>query len=48
MKKLFLGVMALLSLVLMPFNVLADDKVTVYLFRGNECQHCEESLEYIN
>lgn len=48
MKKLFLGVMALLSLVLMPFNVLADDKVTVYLFRGNECPHCEEALEYIN
>lgn len=30
-------------------NVKADNKdVTIYLFRGNTCNHCEEALDYIS
>ncbi len=48
MKKLFLTIMVVLSLVLLPKEVYAKNKVTVYIFRGYDCPHCEEALENIN
>lgn len=56
MKKLFLGALIALSLTIMPnvkaiseddLPVITDhEKVTVYLFRGNNCIHCHHFLEY--
>jgi len=48
MKKFLLGVILLLSLIILPKEVLASDKVTIYIFRGSTCNHCEEALNYIN
>ena len=54
MKKVFLGILVALSLLIMP-NVQADDdlptitdheKVTVYLFRSSGCGHCQDFIEY--
>lgn len=37
------------SLIVLPTTVKAEsEKITVYLFRGKTCSHCEEALEYIN
>ena len=46
MKKIILGIIMALF-VLIPTNVLAKDKVTVYMFRGGDCPHCEEAISYI-
>ena len=35
-------------MVFLPKNVFASDTITVYLFRGETCSHCEDALEYIN
>lgn len=37
-------------LIIAPIKVQAkeSEKVTIYLFRGYNCAHCEEALEYIN
>ncbi|MCM1052753.1 MAG: hypothetical protein NC483_02080 [Ruminococcus sp.] len=48
MKKLFLTIMVVLCLILLPKEVYAKNKVTVYIFRGYDCPHCEEALEAIN
>lgn len=48
MKKILLGVVLVLSFVLLPSKVYASDTVTVYIFRGETCSHCEEALTYIN
>lgn len=54
MKKVFLGILVALSLLIMP-NVQADDdlptitdheKVIVYLFRSSGCGHCQDFIEY--
>lgn len=54
MKKVFLGILVALSLLIMS-NVQADDdlptitdheKVTVYLFRSSGCGHCQDFIEY--
>lgn len=57
MKKLFIGAIVALCLVIMP-NVQAaegdlpeptdHEKVTVYLFRSNSCGHCHDFLEYFS
>lgn len=39
---LLIGIIILAS----PVNVLA--KVNIYFFRGYDCPHCEEALEYLN
>lgn len=41
----------LLLLVLVPIfgvNAESNDKVNVYIFRGEGCPHCEEALEYFD
>lgn len=48
MKKIVLGLLVLFSFICLPYTVKASDKVTVYLFRGEDCPHCEEALEYMN
>ena len=48
MKKFLLGVILVLSFIIIPKDVLASDKVTVYIFRGSTCNHCEDALNYIN
>ena len=46
MKKIItLIIMGILLLV--PNAVLAKEKITIYFFRGDECPHCEEALDYI-
>ncbi len=32
----------------MPKDVSAKNKVTIYVFRGSTCNHCEEALTYLN
>lgn len=47
MKKILMILVVLVMEV--PMMVKAADKdVTIYLFRGNTCAHCEEALDYIS
>ena len=47
MKKiLFSALMAVF--LLLPFTARAEEKVKVYIFRGEGCPHCEEALEFFN
>ena len=55
MKKLSVFIILLLTIIVMPFVVNADDEVTtseennkvnVYLFRGEGCPHCQEAEEW--
>ena len=54
MKKVFLGFLVAISLLVMPnvsatedLPVITDhEKVTVYLFRSSTCGHCHDFLEY--
>jgi len=48
MKKILLGLTILLTLTIGLDNVNASSKVTVYLFRGSTCEHCESALEYMD
>lgn len=48
MKKVLLTMLMVISLFFMPQKALASNKVTIYLFRGDTCIHCEDALEYIN
>ena len=48
MKKFLFILLMMISLVILPQEVLAADKITVYLFRGDTCIHCEDALEYLN
>lgn len=45
MKKLINITLIVLCLII-PLPVKAESVVTIYLFRGATCSHCEESLEY--
>lgn len=48
MKKFLLGVLLALG-IFIPTRVYAGEKeVTIYLFRGSTCEHCEAALTYIN
>lgn len=49
MKKFLLSLLLALTII-MPSNVFAEsnNKITIYLFRGARCGHCESALEYIN
>ena len=47
LKKLV--VMLLLAIVILPINkVQANEKIKVYMFRGEGCPHCEEALEFFD
>ena len=50
MKKIFILFGLVLSLFVLPISVYAeeDNTITVYLFRGATCAHCEDALEYIS
>ncbi len=49
MKRFLLIILLVMSLVLIPKNAYAESKkVTIYFFRGQTCEHCEEALNYIN
>ena len=48
MKKIFMGILVLFVFICMPNIVQAKEDVTIYLFRGNTCEHCEAALTYIN
>lgn len=50
MKKVLILFGLVLSLFVLPISVYAeeDSTITVYLFRGAACQHCEDALEYIS
>lgn len=45
MKKLIL---IITFLILIPLNVLANEKVNIYVFHNYNCPHCQEALEYFN
>ncbi len=45
-RKYFMCLCLLLVGLFLPFTVKAKEKVTVYLFRGETCPHCEEALEF--
>lgn len=49
MKKIILVMLLALSIIL-PSSVYAssENKITIYLFRGDTCPHCEDALEYLN
>lgn len=44
-KYLFLVVITTISL--LPIKILAYEKVTVYLFHGATCPHCQSAIEYL-
>lgn len=47
MKKIILGALMILGLII-PITVKAKDKeITIYMFRGNTCPHCEQALTYL-
>ncbi len=46
MKKLITFIVMGIIL-LIPNTVLAKDKITIYIFRGDECPHCEDALDFI-
>lgn len=51
MKKLKLLLVIALAVMVMPFNVFADEdneKVNVYFFRGEGCGYCEAGLEWFD
>lgn len=48
MKKILFSILLILTTVIMPTSVDAKNKVTVYIFRGNTCGHCEEAITYLN
>lgn len=45
MKKLFL-LLTVFAFIILPLKVEAKDKVTIYMFRGYDCPHCEAALDY--
>ena len=48
MKRIINYVLLLFILLVLPFHVFAKDKeVTLYLFHGDGCPHCEEEIEYL-
>lgn len=50
MKRLIILLVVLFSFVLIPFNANAskNDKITIYLFRGQGCPHCTDFLNFLN
>lgn len=48
MKKIIFKILILLTLIIIPGNVQAKEDITIYIFRGNSCPHCEEALKYLN
>lgn len=48
MKRLLLVLVTLFALMIGINSVNASSKVTVYLFRGSTCEHCESALEYMD
>lgn len=48
MKKIILSLIMVLTLIL-PITAKANTKndVTIYMFRGNTCPHCEEAIKYL-
>ena len=49
MKKIINYIVVLLFLLIIPFGVYAkeDNKVTLYLFHGDGCPHCEEEMKFL-
>lgn len=49
MKKIISYIVILLFLFIIPFGVFAKDnkKVTLYLFHGDGCPHCEEEMKFL-
>ncbi len=45
MKKV-LVLLTLFIMIFLPIKVKAENKVTVYMFRGYDCPHCEAALDY--
>ncbi len=48
MKKICLMIITVLGIILIPKSVYASNKVTIYIFRGSTCAHCEEAINYIH
>lgn len=48
LKKIFLIIVLIGVFLMVPRQVNAKDKVTIYMFRGNTCHVCEGALDYIN
>lgn len=48
MKKIIFSIISIMILMI-PIYVQAESKneVTIYMFRGNTCPHCEDALEYL-
>lgn len=48
MKKIIFSIITVM-MIMIPIHVQAESKneVTIYMFRGNTCPHCEEALEYL-
>lgn len=48
MKKVLLSILALLTVVILPISVSAEEKekVNVYLFYGNGCGYCEAAKQF--
>lgn len=47
-KKIFIRIVAIFLLILSFNFVKAEDKISVYIFYGKTCPHCEKELEYLD
>jgi glutaredoxin len=45
-KKILMAFVA--AILFIPFVARAEEKVQVYIFRGEGCPHCEEALEFLD
>lgn len=50
MKKIKLLVVALIAVILLPFTVNAkdNDKINVYIFKGDGCGYCKAAIEFFD
>ena len=46
MKKI-ITIIVIGLILLIPSTALAKDKINIYFFRGDECPHCEEALNFL-
>ena len=47
-KSILVFLIVLFGFVLIPYNVKASEKATVYLFRGKGCPHCQDFIKFLN
>lgn len=47
-NKILVLLIVLFGFILIPYNVRAAEKPTIYLFRGKGCPHCQDFIKFLN